>query len=259
MVLEILTPEELRFLEAKEPRIQIESWSNAARTVHIRGFTRHGTFSFDHVTNADRSRKAEDWRIPEFPISLQASPKDVPVRRGELYVRLTLLLMGFPVGRLSTGYLTDSKTITWPPGVFEGFTEGPGLMRSLRGTDPAAGTEISETVPTNAGWRLRGLNAELVTDTTVIDREVILVINDGSKDVVGWDSGQAQAANESRYYKYAPTGDRWVGAVTGNVIVPIPDDLILFQGWVIKTVTKNLQSGDNWGAPDIWVEEWIEE
>ena len=124
MGLPILRPGELRFPEAETPGIRIESWSNSARLLHVRGFTRDGILSFEHTTNSDRSRKAEEFTLPDWPQFITVYPDTVPVRRGECYVRLTLLAAGAPVGILSAGYLTDSKTISWPPGVFEESTSG---------------------------------------------------------------------------------------------------------------------------------------
>jgi hypothetical protein len=34
--------------------------------------------------------------------------------------------------------------------------------------------------------------------------------------------------------------------------------LPLKAGWQIRTTTVNLQAGDNWGAPQLLVEEWLE-
>jgi len=259
--LQPLTPVDLRFLEAETPQIQIESWSNSARKLLIRGFTRDGTISFDHTTNTDRSRKAEGFDIPDLPIMVQVAPETAPVRRGECYIRLTLLMGGFAVGRLSAAYLTDSKTITWPPGVFEGFTEGPGLIRYLTGTDPAAGNEVSETVPTNARWRIKFLWFSLVTDATVTTRRVTLLIDDGSTIFFASRVAPGQAESLTRYYLYVPGYAIEETAFDANLRIreALPDPLILPQGYRIRTSTTNLQAGDNWGTPVLVVEEWIEE
>jgi len=257
MGLPILRPGELRFPEAETPGIRIESWSNAVRLLHVRGFTRDGILSFEHTTNGDRSRKAEEFTLPDWPQFITVYPDTAPVRRGECYVRLTLLAAGAPVGILSAGYLTDSKTITWPPGMFEGFREGPGLIRRVTGTNPAAGNEISETVPTNTIWRLLGVYLGLVTSGTVAERRVNLVIDDGSVMFLELRAPVVQAENNNwNYYFFISDRSENIG---NNVYVPLPADLILFQGWRIRTSTSNLQADDDFTAPILIVEEWIEE
>jgi len=258
-MLETLTAEELRFLEAREPEILVESWSNSARTVQIRGFTIDGTFSFDHTTNSNRSRATDTFRLPGLPVHLQASPSAAPVRRGELYVRISLRLGGFPVGRLISGYLTDVRISTWPPGVDEPFVSGRGLPRVITGTDPAAGSEISETVPTNVAWRLIGFRFTLVTDATVANRNVRVIIDDGTTECVRIPPNFNHAASITANY-FAGVGLGVIGWMTGAVgVMPLPVDLILFQGWRIRTNTLNLQAGDNFRAPVLYVEEWIQE
>jgi len=256
---QIPATEDMKFREASQPQIQIESWSNAARTVEVRGFTRHGTFSFDHATNADRTRAVDTFALPDFPIFLQASPSTAPVRRGELYVRISLLLAGFSVGRLSAGYLTDSKTITWPPGVHEDSTSGRGLLRVISGTNPAAGNEVIEIVPTNARWRLLSLGVGFVTDATVASRQVRLRITDGTQEIALVPATASQAESTTRSYWFVAGYPNTPGLQSGVVYSFIPTDYFIPQGGTIETKTANLQAGDNYGTPILVVEEWIEE
>ena len=258
MGLPILRPGELRFPEAETPGIRIESWSNSARLLHVRGFTRDGILSFEHTTNGDRSRKAETFTLPDWPQFITVYPDTVPVRRGECYVRLTLLAAGSPVGILSAGYLTDSKTITWPPGVFEGFTEGAGLIRVVTGSDPAAGSEISITVPTNVRWRLISIQFSLTTDSTVADRRVILMLDDGASIFCTIAANYQQAENLTQTYVFM-VGGEMTTSIGGMIQSRLPNPTILFQGYRIRTSTVNLQAGDDFSPPRFIVEEWIEE
>lgn len=259
MSLKQLIPDPILFPEAKVPQLRIESWSNSARTLQLRGFTKDQLISHDHTTNADRSVASDDFDISDVPLMLQVSPSTGPVRRGECYVRITLLMAGFPVGRLITAYLTDGKTLTWPPGVHEGFTEGPGYLRALDGTNPAAASEISEAVPTNARWKLKGLRFQLVADANVADRRVFLIIDDGATPALHvFVSQTVQTAGLTRQYYFAPYNYQPT-AQGSEIYVPIVEEIILFQGFRIRTSTTNLQAGDDYAAPTLLVEEWIEE
>ena len=242
-------------------QLQIESWSNAARTLLIRGATDGGPFAEQHTTNADRSRATDTFELHGRPTKLQISPSTAPVRRGECYVRATLLLDGEPVQRLSSGYLTDSKTLSGPPGVFESFTEGSGLRHLVTGTNPAAGAEISEAVPTNARWKIRGIFIQLTTDVTVIDRRVAVTFDDGANMYYLKASGGVHPASLTKNYHPTPgyNIDDAAFDAQGSIRIPLPPDVILSAGYRIRSVTANLQAGDNFGAPLLDVEEWIEE
>jgi len=242
-------------------QIQIESWSNSARTLNLRGSTPGGPFAESHVTNADRSRATDTYEIHGIPTKLQVNPQTAPVRRGECYVRVTLLLDGEPVQRLSAGYLTDSKTISWPPGVHEGFLEGPGLIRTITGTNPAAGAAISETVPTNAAWKFKSLRVSLATDGNVANREAFLYYDDGSVTIYRSAHGPAHVANSTYYYHFIagyPIEETGFDA-GGQNRLPMPGDLLLSGGYRIQSGISSGQATDDWGAPVLQVEEWINE
>ncbi|MDP2958506.1 MAG: hypothetical protein Q8N53_18920, partial [Longimicrobiales bacterium] len=193
------------------------------------------------------------------PTSMQISPLVAPVRRGECYVRATLMLDGEPVLRLVAGYITDGAALAWPGGQFEGFTDGAGLPRTITGTNPAAGAEVAEAVPTNARWQVKGIKFALVTDATVADRRVDLNYGEVAVGVNEIIVEAVQAASASGVYTFYSLAPRETAFTVGQIESPLPPDLILFQGWSITTYTVNLQAGDNYGAPVLTVEEWIEE
>lgn len=139
-------------------------------------------------------------------------------------------------------------------------TEGPGHRKSVTGTDPAAGNDIVETVPDNARWRIISFDARFITDATSTNRNVRLIIDDGSgnnlvrspiPDPIG-----ATQDNTFNYFENAPITP--AGAVAGIYNAPLPNDNVMFQGWRIVTSTANIQAGDNWGAPTLGVEEWLD-
>jgi len=137
--------------------------------------------------------------------------------------------------------------------------EGPGCIRAITGTDPAAGSEVCETVPTNARWRVISFRFALTTSATVADRHVQLVVDDGAGPILWGDfSPSTQPASSTLTYQ-ASTGGVEHTDRAGVPRIALPDNLILPQGWRIRTVTSNLQSDDDFAAPALIVEEWIEE
>jgi len=133
------------------------------------------------------------------------------------------------------------------------------LIKAITGTDPAAGSEISETVPTNARWRVASFRFSLTTSATVADRYVQLVVDDGTTPIRWGDfSPSPQGASATWTYQASPGGVEHTVRV-GVVRIALPDNLVLPQGWRIRTSTANLQTDDDFGPPELIVEEWIEE
>ena len=259
MALQQLVPRDPIFAEAQTPQLQIESWSNSARTLLVRGYTADALISFNHLTNGDRSQASDIIDIPAVPQSLQVSPETAPVRRGECYVRVTLLMGGFPVGVLSSCYLTDSKTISYPPGQFESWTDGEGLIRAVNIANPAAGAEISTSVPTNTRWQLLGARFVLTCDANAANRRVTLIIDDGTNETLADSAGALQTANQARNYSFADGIPADTGFIGAELRVAIPTTLKLFQAWRIRTSTAALQVGDQFSSIYLVVMEWIEE
>lgn len=126
--------------------------------------------------------------------------------------------------------------------------------KTISTADPGAGAEISHTVPAGVSWRLIGVLASLVTSAVVANRLARLVINDGTDDVLSFPAPAVHAASLTNQYQWAPVG---VGAsVTTAQLAPIPGEIILRAGDVIKTSTALIDAGDNWGVARIVVMEW---
>lgn len=221
------------------------------------------TFEFGHTPNTDRSQAESTYALTAAQlIDFAVVPKTGTPRRGQCYVTVGLAVRTRPTTEyyqvLAKGYVTAEGGLLWPGGLYLDSVEGPGLLRSVLGTNPAAGAEITEAVPTNARWRLRGLSALLTTDVTVPVRTAIFVLDDGAIPLLRFPSATTQAASVNRTYNLAEYSYQ-PAAVLDQIFLPVPSRLYLFQGWRILTSTANLVAGDNWAAPQMMVEEWIEE
>lgn len=180
---------------------------------------------------------------------------------GSCYVRVDLMraqgTVATVVQTLLRGYVTAGQAIGFPGAWNEPAIFGSANIRSITGTDPGAGAEISETVPTGARWRLLALRAALVTDATVTNREVAITFDDGATVYAEFASGANQTATLTRQYTASRQGPRGAAA-TGTSILIATSDLWLPAGHRIRTLTTNLQAGDNWGAPQLLVNEELE-
>jgi hypothetical protein len=221
------------------------------------------TFEFGHTPNTDRSKAESTYTLTTGRlIDVAVTPKSGSPYRGHCYVTLGLARRTAPTTEyyqdLAKGYVTAAGGLIWPGGPYLDSVEGPGLLRSVTGTDPAAGAEISETVPTNARWKLRSLRASLVTDATVATRTVAFMVDDPTNIFLVLVGSTTQAASLTLTYNVAEYG--FLPSVVGtNVFFSSPFLGSLLQAWRIRTSIANLQAGDNWGAPQMAVEEWIEE
>ncbi|MBA7539671.1 hypothetical protein ES705_31951 [subsurface metagenome] len=254
--------------------LRLETWSDTTRVLLFSGLAGGLPFSFDHVTNADRSLKVEDFSLSEhnlvMPDVLSVQPKMpsifsfngvIPVRRGQCYARVTLLFRGKQVAILSSAYVTDAKGITYPPGVHEGFAEGPGYLYMVIVSSPAAGSQSICTVPENVRWRVRSMIFSLTTSAVVADRGVYVEFWSKAmeapvcivSDVV------AQVADTVVEYRGGLGGESRVGVASPlGVSLKLPD-MVLRGEMVIEAKASLLDANDQFGTWVLWVEEWIEE
>lgn len=131
-----------------------------------------------------------------------------------------------------------------------------GRIRSITGTDPAAGAEISEVVPDRRRWRILAVRFSLTTDATAADRIVHLHLDDGTSIFADVCVTTAHAASITKVYNFSNYGSTQL-APTTCLYIPLPP-LPLMPGYRIKTITDNLQAGDDFTAPQLLVEEWID-
>ncbi len=251
--------------------LRLETWSDTIRVLYLGGLAGNLPFSFDHVTKGDRSLKVEDFTLSEYnlvmPDILSVQPKMpsifafngvIPVRRGQCYARVTLLFQGKQIGILSSAYVTDGKGITYPPGVHEGFTEGPGYVHNVPFATPDEGAEAAYTVPDNVRWRVRGIYLKLDTDATVADRGVSVVFKSGPSKYAVPDVVAQTASTSVRYY-LSINGETRVGTLDPLVVALKLPDIVLVGGDTIETITVGIAEGDWYWGSEMWVEEWIEE
>ena len=196
-----------------------------------------------------------------FLLSCVARLTSGNANRGQCYVRARVQRStGSPLLALQDivgGYVSDDFTPSFPYGKIEGPLEGQGMIRSITGTDPAAGAEISESVPAGARWILRGFVATLVTSGDVATRYVRWTLDDGTTIFNKSESGGTQTATLTRLY--IANDMNFSTGTAPDIYVPwFIGGILMAAGYRLKTVTDNFQAADNWGAPQLSAEEWIE-
>jgi len=161
-----------------------------------------------------------------------------------------------PMACLLRGYVHNNRSPSFPYDLYEAQTDGQGNIRSVTGSDPAAGAEVSDTVPAGARWRLIAAIFTLVASGAAANRRVHVTLDDGATVYLRSLSGTDITAGQTGIVSFWESG-QLVASNNSAQVAMLPSNLILVAGHRIKTVTTALDAGDNYGAPQYLVEEWL--
>lgn len=126
--------------------------------------------------------------------------------------------------------------------------------QTFTGTNPAANTEISETVPAGEYWYVLSVTVALAQAGAGSSFPVLTVSDGSSVFFQSYGATAAQAISTTCQYTWARglTLSAIVGATTAcKAIAPLPFDLYLPAGCVIATATVGLSANTDYGAPII--------
>jgi hypothetical protein len=143
--------------------------------------------------------------------------------------------------------------------IAQGRLETINLLTQINGSDPAAGLEVSQTVPAGKYWELIAVSVVLVQGLTQTPQP-LLSIDDGA-DVI-WEvygSSAAQAVSTTCRYNWAAgaelTGQIGTGANVHSTS-RLPDGLIIPAGYRIRTITPGIGANSDYGVPSFFVAQY---
>lgn len=181
--------------------------------------------------------------------------------RGQVFVR-TLMQRGAGSSDLTRGeilcqgYASLYESLSYPYGTIDSSLRGRGALRAFIGSAPAAGAEISETVPVGRNWILRSFVTTLVTSATVASREPSVTVDDGGANILARSvDSSGIAASRTVILNWAPGLVQERGSVVHDMAFPM--EMRMLPTWRIRTNTLAIQAGDQYAAPAILVEEFI--
>jgi hypothetical protein len=181
---------------------------------------------------------------------------------GATYVSL-FLSRGYVTGGATTqvlcqGYVSGLYPLSWPNGLITPPWDGRGRIRSITGTTPGAGVNVSEVVPLGALWRLMAFQVRLVTSAAAATRGMVLTFDDGTNVFASVATTVTQAASLTTVYSFIDgvNGPGTLGTVVNN---PLPREMYLQPNYRIRTAVALLDPGDQLSAPQYLVEEWIQQ
>jgi hypothetical protein len=184
--------------------------------------------------------------------------------RGQTFARIFLtdpdLGTGQPSYMLMADYVTTAMAPAHPSGRVAYPVEGPGWIRQLSIGNPAPGAEFIITVPTNARWRLQGLEAILSTSIAAANRQMTLRAFGGVTIVFQSIQGFVEAASLSETYIFAPQMpvSNLPGLTLSTAPIPYGHFLSANNGDTLNSQTVNLQAADQYSFVQIGIEEWLE-
>lgn len=249
--------------------LRISSWNSLSTVTTLtltgRFLTLRGEiFDFQdrHTPNTDRTIATSLISVGAgWLLDVRAVSNGAPLI-GQVFVRVEVVRGRSggvtPLKVLCQGCCNAVQALAWPGSPIVTTIERPGALRSITGTNPAAGAESSETVPTGARWRLLSYYIELITSAAAGSRRPMLIVDDGTNVEAyvphEWNVGASSTAR----FTFAP-GLRALSGI-GTVPAPmmIPDVTVLLAGHRVRTDTLAFDAGDNYAAPQLLVEEWLE-
>lgn len=156
---------------------------------------------------------------------------------------------------LVQGYADSNVPLSWPGGILSTNLDCAGNIRVITGTLPAAGVQISETVPANARWNLLSITFSFTASATVATRLIQLILDDGTNVYGTFLSPASVTAGLSLITTFAVGVTTTTNATSQMIAIVSP--AILSAGFRIRTNVLNMQAGDQLTAPVYQVEEWI--
>jgi hypothetical protein len=91
------------------------------------------------------------------------------------------------------------------------------------------------TVPSGKAWRLVAITARLISTATVGNRQLDVLITDGSDNLlIKYQAGAVQAASLTRDYHFAPNHPQDTGFTNGVMLRALGSDLVLPAGYKVR-------------------------
>lgn len=130
------------------------------------------------------------------------------------------------------------------------------LCREVVLPNPAAGAEWSTVVPAGVVWELLTARVQLTTSAVVANRSPRIRAQDpDGLNTVEYGGATTAAAAQVNTYNWSSG----YGATNTNISLHAPlssPPAPIFGGWTVKSITGNIDAGDQYATPILLVREW---
>lgn len=159
---------------------------------------------------------------------------------------------------LFSGYVSAVLPLGWPDIPPMRTIDGAGIVRSITGSTPAAGAEISETMTAGTRRLITSFTASLTASAAVANRAPTFIIDDGANTLFQSPSFVAQTAGQA--FRYSMGSQLMTtNPLSTPLVLYVPIPLMLRGNLRIRTSTIGIQAADQWSAPQYEVAEWAQE
>lgn len=231
--------------------------ADTAALIVVRGFTQDGVISFSMTPTNDSAPTVGNFNIPDVPIFLFVDDKNGSFQQGQALVRVFLMANNDPVAELTSGWVYAYHPLTYPKSNTQDIRLGGGAILSEATANPAAGAEITHTIPTNEVWKIIAMRFSLVNDGTAANRITKIRITDGTNILGDWEPVEVTVANDNTPFTVSSAGSSYNISGAAHTHILIPNNIILPAGYTIGTSTVALQAGDNYSAAQIFFERFF--
>lgn len=266
-----VTPAAFPFFTTGEDNLRIVTY-NARANVKVQVVARLlGTDGrpsaqrWDHTPNTDRSAKSDDFPLSGLTIlNLQVTVIAGAPVLGQTFVLMQLIrgvgTAALVLGTIASGYVSPARAVGWPGSPLESTLDSGGYYRTITGTTPAAGAEITETCPTGARWDVVSVNTSLVPVIDHNPRICALSFNTGGTySFAAWPRAAYNADRQLQWiFSQSPELSDILFKTRTEANVPICQPSTLLAGDFFQTSTDGLIAGDQFNPPTYLVREWLE-
>lgn len=229
----------------------IQTKASVNDKIRIGIITRQGSSTFEQTTVSTNEITETVTKLDDFPILASIIDDNNSIEQGSVYAAILIRVNGRGIYTLTQGLVYRGKGLSWPVAITENTVPDNGDITELTSSNPAAGAEISFTVPDNRVIKLLGVGFTLVAAAAAASRRVHLQITFPGGGLLDFFSNVDQIISETKNYTCAAVPGLLAQSAGSSIIIPIPDGLLLTQGAIISTDTDNINAGDNFSAASI--------
>lgn len=219
------------------------------------------------TTTALYTQKTAFYTLQEgFLLSVAASATGA-ITSGVTFCRIFLVRGGQTLTSnsmvLFSDYVTAFQAMGWPGANQTLPTQGIGQLKTYTVANPAAGAEWTFTPVSGTRIRVRSVMASFTASATVANRFPTIQIRE---NVAGLNCGQYPSSFAVTATTVATvsagSGVSTPTALSNCVTISLPDDTFIGQNsntnFQLRTLTGNIQVGDQWSNIVIFGEEWLD-
>lgn len=235
----------------------ILSKAESASQINIVGATREGTFKFTHTTTNSDLFTTERFNIPDIPIWVTVLDKNLNITPFTVFCSLRLGVNGDILHNLTSGYVHTVRNLSWPMVETLNPENIRGRVTTKTSADPAAGVEVSITVPIGETWRIIAINFTLVTGAVAGNRFVHIKLENSGTVAAEIITSNSQIISSTVRYNARENVADVTQSDNGVQLLDLPSNFLLTEGERIITATTNLNALDNFSAMTVMIEKYI--